>query len=231
MDVLPRHTADAIANMSADYLLLEHYPRPTEIRFRPFAWSEPSYTFGVSQSWKTYRAQVPAEIPLVRRCTGGGLVSHLHDWTFALVIPPNHLLYEKDASASYLAIHQALAKALQKQGQPVDLVPAPPSPRPFHAPDQCAERAEPHDLIRTDTGKKVAGAAQKRNRKGLLIEVYVWQPSLPNCQWGHFETDFVASLSEILKSPAQKVPEPIYDQFDHEGAWAKFASPEWNQRL
>ena len=79
MDVLPRQTADAVANMAADFLLLEHYPRPDRIRFRPFAWSEPAFTFGVSQSWAKYRAQVPAKFPLVRRCTGGGLVSHLDD--------------------------------------------------------------------------------------------------------------------------------------------------------
>ncbi len=231
MDVLPRHAADAVANMSADYLLLEHYPQPDQIRFRPFAWSEPSYTFGVSQSWKTYRAQVPAEFPLVRRCTGGGLVSHLHDWTFALVIPPQHPLYEKDSAASYLAVHTALARALQQQGQPVKLMPGPTGPQPFHAPDQCAQRAEAHDLVRSDDGRKIAGAAQKRNRKGLLIEGYIWQPFLPDCNWLRLETDFVQALSEILQSPARKVAEPIYDQFDHEGAWAKFASVEWNQRL
>ena len=100
MDVLPRQTADAVANMAADYLLLEHYPRPDRIRFRPFAWSEPAYTFGVSQPWAKYRAQVPAHYPLIRRCTGGGLVSHLDDWTFALVIPAGHPLYAADAMAS-----------------------------------------------------------------------------------------------------------------------------------
>jgi hypothetical protein len=28
-----------------------------------------------------------------------------------------------------------------------------------------------------------------------------------------------------------EVAEPTYDQFDHEGTWAKFASKEWNQRI
>lgn len=173
MDVLPRQTADAVANMSADYLLLEHYPRPERIRFRPFGWSGPAYTFGVSQPWAKYRAQVPAHYPLVRRCTGGGLVSHLDDWTFALVIPAGHPLYVADAMASYAAVHEALATALQAQGQPVKLAPTPSGERPFQSPDACAQRAEPNDLVRSDDGRKVAGAAQKRTRSGLLLEGYV----------------------------------------------------------
>jgi len=231
MDVLPRQTADAVVNMSADLLLLDHYPQPDRIRFRPFAWSDPAYTFGVSQSWAKYRPQVPVQYPLVRRCTGGGLVSHLDDWTFALVIPASHPLFKADAMAAYAAVHEALAKALQAQGQPVKLAPAPAGTREFHAPDTCALRAEPNDLVRADDGRKVAGAAQKRNRHGLLIEGYVWCPFLPGCDWLRFEKDFAAALGRVLDSPPVAVVEPVYNQFDHEGTWAKFASPEWNQRI
>jgi lipoate-protein ligase A len=231
MEVLPRQTADAVANMSADYLLLEHYPRPERIRFRPFGWSGPAYTFGVSQPWAKYRAQVPAHYPLVRRCTGGGLVSHLDDWTFALVIPAGHPLYAADAMASYAAVHEALATALQAQGQPVKLAPAPSGERPFQSPDACAQRAEPNDLVRSDDGRKVAGAAQKRTRGGLLLEGYVWRPFLKDCDWTRFERDFTAALGAKLGSPPAPVTEPVYDQLDHETSWARFNSREWNERI
>jgi len=231
MDVLPRQAADAVVNMAADQMLLEHYPAPDRVRFRAFAWSEPSYTFGISQSWAKYRALVPANIPLVRRCTGGGLVSHHDDWTFALVIPPTHALFPADAMATYAAVHEALRAALIAQGQPVKLAAMPEGQRSFQAPDACAQRAEPNDLIRSDDGRKVAGAAQKRNRHGLLIEGYVWKPFLPCCDWLRFEQDFIAQLGRILQSPPLSVTEPVYDQFDHEGTWAKFASKEWNERI
>lgn len=231
MDVLPRLANDAIANMATDLLLLEHYPQPAHVRFRPFAWSEPAYTLGVSQSWSKYRALVPAQFALVRRATGGGLVSHLEDWTFALVIPPLHPLYAQDALASYGAVHLALAQALGAQGLPVELVSPPVGPRAFAAPDQCAQRAEPNDLVRTEDGRKVAGAAQKRTRQGLLIEGYVWRPFLPACDWQLFEKDFGEALGKVLASPPVAVPDTLYDQADHEGTWAKFASAEWNQRI
>jgi len=231
MDVLPRQAADAVANMAADLMLLEFYPAPAQIRFRAYAWSEPAYTFGVSQAWAKYRAQLPARYPLVRRCTGGGLVSHLDDWTFALVIPPAHPLFKADAMASYAAVHEALLQALLRQGQPVKLAPMPSGTRDFQSPDDCSRRAEPNDLVRSDDGRKVAGAAQKRTRQGLLIEGYIWRPFLSGCDWDRFEKDFVQALSTVLGSPAIDVPEPIYNQFDHEGTWAKFASREWNERI
>lgn len=231
MDVLPRLAADAVANMAADLLLLEKYPQPDRVRYRPFAWSVPAYTFGVSQKWETYRALVPGHMQLVRRATGGGLVSHLSDWTFALVIPDGHPLCEADAMASYAAVHQALANALQAQGQPVTLVPLPSGDRAFQAPDNCAQRAEPNDLVRADDGRKVAGAAQKRTRHGLLIEGYVWRPFLPDCDWNRFEKDFPEALGKVLQSPPQAVAEPLYNQHDHEQTWAKFNSAEWNQRI
>lgn len=231
MDVLPRQAADAVANMAADLMLLEYYPAPDNVRFRAYAWSEPAFTFGVSQSWAKYRAQVPAHYPLVRRCTGGGLVSHLEDWTFALVIPASHPLFKADAMASYAAVHEALLQALLRQGLPVRLAPMPAGAREFQTPDDCSRRAEPNDLVRSDDGRKVAGAAQKRTRQGLLVEGYVWRPFLAGCDWARFEKDFIQSLSEVLRSPAVPVGEPIYDQFDHEGTWGKFASREWNERI
>jgi len=231
MDVLPRQSADAVVNMSADLLLLEKYPRSGNVRFRAYAWSVPAYTFGVSQSWDKYRALVPAHCQLVRRCTGGGLVSHLYDWTFALVLPAAHPLASQDAMSSYALVHKAMAGALVAQGQSVRQVPHKAEPRDYRQPDQCAERAEPNDLVRSDDGRKVAGAAQKRSRCGLLIEGYVWKPHLPGCDWARFECDFIAAMGRELSSPPVGVAEPIYDQFDHEGIWAKFNSDEWNRRV
>lgn len=231
MDVLPRQSADAVANMAADLLLLEKYPHPERIRFRAYAWSAPAFTFGVSQSWEKYRAAVPPHCQLVRRCTGGGLVSHLEDWTFALAIPAAHPVAAADAMASYALVHKAMAEALTAQGLPVRLVPSPSGPRDFRQPDQCSSQSEPNDLVRADDGRKIAGAAQKRTRQGLLIEGYVWKPHLPGCDWPRFEGDFVAALGRALGSAPVQVAEPIYDQFDHEGAWAKFNSEEWNRRI
>jgi len=229
MDVLPREYATAVANMSANLLLLDHYPHPKNIRYRPFAWSEPAYTFGVSQEWKKYRAVVPPQIPLVRRSTGGGLVSHLEDWTFAIVIPPEHPLYKSGTLEAYETVHRALLECLLAQKLKVKLVPLPSSQREFKAPDECEHHAEPHDLVLQEDNRKVAGAAQKRNRHGLLIEGYISRTLLAGCDWERFSEDFPIVLGKALNSEPVAVHSPIYDQSHHEGCWAKFNSCSWNE--
>jgi lipoate-protein ligase A len=217
--------------MANNCLLLEHYPQSGRIRYRPFAWSEHAYTFGVSQKWTTYREVVPHHVPLVRRCTGGGLVSHLEDWTFAIAIPVDHELYKADANEAYAVVHKALLECLLEQKLPVELVLHPLSPRAFKAPDQCEAHAEPHDLVLKSDGRKVAGAAQRRTRHGLLLEGYISRPLLAGCNWNKFAEDFPHALGKTLNSPPVVVKSPIYDQADHEGMWAKFNSTAWNQRI
>ena len=231
MDVLPRESCTAVANMANNCLLLEHYPHPERIRYRPFAWSELAYTFGVSQKWSTYRQVVAPHVPLVRRCTGGGLVSHLEDWTFAIVIPAVHNLFKADANETYAVIHKAMLECLLDQKLPVELLPQPQSPRTFKAPDQCENHAEPHDLVLKSDGRKVAGAAQRRTKHGLLLEGYISRPLLAGCNWNKFQESFPKALGKALNSEPIAAPSPIYDQADHEGMWAKFNSAAWNQRI
>lgn len=230
MHVLPWSASTAALNMARDLLLLEHYPDPAVARFRAYGWSEPAFTFGVSQRWADYRPQVPASAALVRRATGGGLVSHLDDWTFALALPAGHPVTDLEALASYQLVLRALERALLAQGQAVAMVPSVGGPRGFQAPTVCAERPEPHDLVSAD-GRKVAGAAQKRSREGLLLEGYVWKPHVPGLDPARLAADFAAALGDALDSTAQPVEEPAYPKPAAAAAAERFSSPAWNERL
>jgi len=231
MHVLPWSESTAALNMARDLLLLEAYPERETPRFRAYGWSEPAFTFGVSQRWADYRPRVPATAALVRRATGGGLVSHLEDWTFALVLPSSHPVFGLEALESYGVVLLALEQALRAQGQAVARVPSPSGPRGFQAPEVCANRPEPHDLVNTLDGRKVAGAAQKRTREGLLLEGYVWKPFLPGLDIARLSADFAAQLGQALGSPAQSVPEPVYPKETAALAAEKFSSQAWNERL
>ena len=231
MDVLPRADATAALNMAQDLLLLEAYPRPGVPRLRAYGWAEPAYTFGVSQRWGEWRSRAPATCALVRRPTGGGLVSHLEDWTFALAVPSDHPLVALEALASYGAVLRALEQALRGLGQPVAAVAAPGGPRAYRAPEICAERPEPHDLVRSDDGRKVAGAAQKRGRDGLLLQGYVDRAVLPGCDWARLGSAFADALGEALGSPARSVESPVYEKDAAAAAALRFASRDWNERL
>ncbi len=134
LEILPDRSGRAAENMAIDFLLLLRYPRPEAARFRHYGWHAPAFTFGYSQKIENVRAQLPSgeRLDLCRRATGGGLVDHRDDWTYALVIPRGHALEEARATQSYRIVHECLAAALQAQGVAAGVEargPAPNDPR------------------------------------------------------------------------------------------------------
>jgi lipoate-protein ligase A len=107
---------------------------------------------------------------LIRRWTGGGVVLHGTDLTYSIVIPASDPTFGESSVTIYEQIHRALADSLNAVGQQAELV----------SPARCADR-EPQRVVpayncfaspvRADVminGRKVAGAAQRRTRRGLL---------------------------------------------------------------
>ncbi len=234
LHVLPHASKSAAGNMAFDLLLLENYADESVARFRHYSWNEPAFTFGLSQDFAATRATIPAECALVRRPTGGGVVSHLDDWTYALVIPFGHALCEAKATDSYKAVHGALVAAFVAQGVPAALVPCPAEcggEKPAaHKPGVCFVIPEIFDAVRPGDGKKIAGAAQKRNRHGLLMQGSIWKPHVPGTDWARFEKDFIAELEKILAMPATPAPLPVFEKKLWDETVSKFQSEAWNRR-
>lgn len=245
LEILPTRTAGAAENMAVDFLLLQRYPedRAASPRFRHYGWRGPAFTFGYSQKIAWVRAQLAAEIEnaatrveLCRRQTGGGIVDHREDWTYALVIPRGHPLEEVRASESYRAIHTAIAEALQEQGVPALVKPCEAAcdtdaeEKPAQ-PGVCFTKAETFDVIHAETGAKIAGAAQKRNKHGLLFQGSLWKPSVSphTVDWDAFEGALVERLAAALGTEAQPMPWPDLAEDEVEGLTERYGSAEWNE--
>lgn len=231
MHTLPFRTDSAAANMALDFLLLQRYPA-IAVRFRHYGWSRPAFTFGYSQKIEFVRAQLPAGEPLelCRRPTGGGIVDHRDDWTYTLVIPRGHPLEELRATQSYRAVHEALAAALRRQDvAAVAKVTADPAEETEAAgPGVCFQRAELYDVVRADTGEKIAGAAQKRNKHGLLFQGSLWRPAAGRVlDEERLEADFVAELAAALGCEPEAVPWPELNDGEVEGLTEQYATVEW----
>ena len=155
-------------NMAVDEALLEAAPRLGRPVLRFYGWTEPAATFGYSQHYREIEQLTPLR-PLVRRPTGGGLVPHDSDWTYSLVFPPVHPWFGLRARASYERVHDWLCHAFTRLGLPTKLAPA---SLPGHG--QCFVGAEQFDVLLA--GAKIAGAAQRRTRNGLLIQGSVQPP-------------------------------------------------------
>lgn len=232
LHVLPVRTGGAAENMAIDFLLLQRYPAAATPRFRHYEWRTAAFTFGLSQKLAFIRSQLPPgeTFDLCRRPTGGGLVDHREDWTFTLVIPRGHPLEELRATQSYRAVHEVLADALRDQGveavtkQVVEEIPTEAGPAGV-----CFQRAEIHDVVHARTGEKIAGAAQKRNKHGLLLQGSIWRPAAggPATDWEKFHDAFTARLGTMLGLPAEPTPWPDLNEDEVEGLTEQYLSPEW----
>ncbi len=160
---------DAAFNMALDEALLASVSRLGRPVLRFYGWTEPAASFGYFQRYADV-ARTTALRPLVRRPTGGGIVPHDADWTYSLAFPPGHEWHSLKAAESYRRVHDWLRRAFAALKIGTELAPA----AKKTAPGQCFAGHEKFDLLRQ--GKKIAGAAQRRNKLGLLIQGSVQPP-------------------------------------------------------
>jgi lipoyl(octanoyl) transferase len=160
----------AAMNMAIDEALLETAVVPT-IRF--YRWRSPALSFGYFGKFSDV-AIYTAERDLVRRWTGGGIVFHGDDLTYSIVIPASDPVFDESSIAIYERIHRALCGALVKTGQRA-VVAGGVDPGGFSAATRAAVNASGYNCfanpVRADVmmdGRKIAGAAQRRTRRGLL---------------------------------------------------------------
>lgn len=247
LDVLPTRLAGAAANMATDFLLLQHYAEPERARFRHYGWHRPAFTFGFSQKLAWVQAQLSGNEPmdLCRRPTGGGLVDHRDDWTYALVIPRGHRVCDLRATESYRDVHQCLADALGELGRPAQVATdcsepascltardphdstdaAPHRPAPAGI---CFQRAERHDVIDPSTGAKIAGAAQKRTRHGLLFQGSVLRSMIAPVDSDALQHAFTAKLARLLEADDVEVRTLGVQDDELDALTEQYSSPEWN---
>jgi lipoyl(octanoyl) transferase len=161
----------AAFNMAVDEALLETAAQIGAPVLRFYGWTEPAATFGYFQ--KNSEVENTTSLrPLIRRPTGGGIVPHDADWTYSFVAPPNHEWHSLKAEESYRRIHAWIQSAFAELKIETELAPC----CKKSLPGQCFVGHEKFDLLWR--GKKIAGAAQRRNKFGLLIQGSVQPPPL-----------------------------------------------------
>ena len=157
-------------NMAIDEALLEQAAVPS-IRF--YVWHSPALSFGYFGKFGDV-ASYAVERNLVRRWTGGGIVFHGDDLTYAIAIPSGDSAFGESSISIYENVHRALCDALNASGQRAVLA-GNADPGPIGSPTRAAVTAGGYNCfanpVRADVmrnGRKIAGAAQRRTRRGLL---------------------------------------------------------------
>ena len=204
----------AAVNMAIDEVLLMHAERPI---LRVYGWAQSAVTYGYFERWQPVAAAYPGR-EWVRRWTGGGIVPHGEDWTYSLIVPRSDPFARLNAAESYRVIHELLGSAFCADGVSAGVTPEA-APKVSQA---CFENPAQYDLLAA--GQKIAGAAQRRSRFGMLHQGSVQGITMP--------MGFAERLAGILArsvSPRGFSAEELEEACQL--AEAKYATDAWNRKF
>jgi lipoate-protein ligase A len=233
-DLYPLLAADGPTQMAADEALLDRaVPGRAGLRF--YTWSDPTLSLGYFQR-AADRLDVPtlAELPFVRRLTGGGAIVHHHDLTYALALPVappyrgagDWVCRMHDiirAAFSEFGISSALLGCGREQGRGRFL---------------CFEHMTPGDVVIGDV--KVVGSARRKRGTAVLQHGSILLAASPFAP--HLRG--VRDVAGLDATPADLV-EPITRLFSQSTGWSlhecdsndlrgtgidRYRSSAWNER-
>src|SRR5438876_7252734 len=202
----------AALNMAVDEALLETAEIPT-IRF--YTWDRPALRFGNFEKFADVENHA-RQRDLARRWTGGGIVFHGDDLTYSIVIPATEPAFSESSRSIYEKIHGALRDALVSEGR--DAVAAVVADRGAgvsaagHS-GECFANPVRADVL--SNGRKVAGAAQRRIRRGLLQQGSIQGIQLANKFADQFANELCSecyhkTLDERLIARAREIADEKY---------------------
>ena len=189
---------------------------------RFYDWSQPAATFGYFQKIEELEAATKLR-PLIRRPTGGGLVPHVNDWTYCLAFPPAHDWYSLRAEESYRDVHEWIRVAMLDVGVETELADC----CKKEMPGQCFIGYEKFDVLQN--GRKIAGAAQRRNNFGLLIQGSI-QPVPTNVSRRKFVDAMISRGNQLFGEASKSMDILVLLGNAAELAASRYSSEGFNRR-
>jgi len=199
---------DPASNMAADEALTRIIDQPI---LRVYRWSVPAVSFGYFGVYAEVVSRWPHREP-VRRWTGGGEVPHGDDFTYAIAVPRSDPSAQLSARESYHLFHAALARCIPE----ARLATADATQNPA-----CFARPVTSDLV--VDGRKIAGAAQRRGRFGLLHQGSVQGITLREDLAERFAASLASEITEMHYTRA------IHDEIARLVA-TRYGTDQWLKR-
>ncbi|MFL5243890.1 MAG: biotin/lipoate A/B protein ligase family protein [Gemmataceae bacterium] len=160
--LLPSASTDGPHNMAADEVLLESAIAGLA-SFRFYQWNPATLSLGYFQAEQTrHQESSLADLPYVRRASGGATLVHHHEITYALALPPGQAWQRGE---SWLRrMHLVIGDALAEFGIVTRLY-EPGNGPPFRG-RLCFHHFTAGDLMIGSS--KIVGSAQRKQRGGLM---------------------------------------------------------------
>ncbi len=154
--------ASAQSIMDRDGQLLEELAPDGPIVVHVYEWARPSATVGcLAELAPLLHSQEGLDV--ARRPTGGGLLFHLFDWAFSILVPSQHPWKQPRRIEDYRWINHHIAVVVNRLlGDTLDFLEGGHQGRPTF----CMVQGTKYDGMIGDT--KALGAAQRQKQQGFL---------------------------------------------------------------
>ena len=169
--ILETGPQSAEKNMAIDAQLLQdmHPNDPPLLHF--YQWEGKPATYGYflhPDKFFDWSKKTALGLSLARRPTGGGIIFHLSDFAFSVLIPAQFPHYSAHTLDNYQFINAIVKRAVQNVLKTAHLSLLAQEPTSIHIDcvDFCMAKPTQYDVM---LGKwKIAGAAQRRKKQGYL---------------------------------------------------------------
>lgn len=176
--------ASAAENMALDVRFLAELAYEKQPILHLYSWSRPSATFGhfIDPYTLVRKEAVDAiDLELARRPTGGGMIFHLADFAFSVLVPASHPSCSINTLDNYACVNQVVIDVVRafigRSSAAPTLLQSSPQPVDSSSGFFCMAKPTQYDVMLE--GKKVGGAAQRRTKNGFLHQGSI-SLALPN---------------------------------------------------
>ncbi len=219
--------------MSLDAELLETLDPNALPILHFYDWSGDSATYGYFVKPADYlnmEGVAKVGLNLAKRPTGGGIVFHIWDLAFSVLIPAGHPQFSQNTLDNYAFINNGVLAAVSAflGSRPILIHDDAPAPD-LSCTRFCMAQPTKYDVVLQ--GKKIAGAAQRKTKKGFLHQgtIALKMPSeqyLSNILLNHAPSKVLESMmastfallrdGDDLEEGRQALREELINQFAQE---------------
>lgn len=171
-EIIESHPKSAEENMRFDAELLEKADRFSNPILHFYEWSEDSATYGYftdPSKFLNLAQTAKLSLQLARRPTGGGIVFHIWDMAFSVLVPASCPEFSMNTLENYGFVNNAVLSAVKEfldDRPPLELTRDDYPSLDSQCSHFCMAKPTKYDVMWE--GKKVAGAAQRKTRNGFL---------------------------------------------------------------
>lgn len=214
-ELLDTGTRQAVENMAIDDRLLTEIEGKKRGILHFYDWETPSLTYGYftnPSDWIDEAEACRLGVSLARRPTGGGVLFHIWDFAFSLVLPKGHPALKDTALENYEWINQTVFEGIKTflpASSTCTLIENMQSPSQDPKEKFCMAKPTVYDGI--VNGRKLIGAAQRRRKGGLLHQATI---SLFTPDWKMAEAllSKKEGVGREIVSAMQEVTFPLFSQ-------------------